>query len=219
MHKLDVEQGSVDWHNERFGSVTGTRIQSAVGAKWDARKKEWKLGDKKIQSTLMYELISERMSQNEIIEINTLAIQRGNELEPFAIKAASSFRDLQFNQCGMLVSDEIENFKFSPDSIYEENGIITGGLETKCPNGKKHIEYILNDEVPREYFWQVIGPFIMSEHVKWWDFASYDDRNYERDLFIIRTNREDVEDIVNKARKEIESFLEMVSEVHEGLIF
>jgi len=219
MRILNVEQGSIEWHNQRFGSVTGTRIQSAAGAKWDARKKEWKLGDKKIQDTLMYEIISERMSQNEIIELNTPAVIRGNELEPFAIQAASGERDLNFTTCGMLASEKIENFKFSPDAIYQLDDKVIGGLETKCPNGKKHIEYLLNDEVPREHFWQVIGPMILSADVQWWDFASYDDRNYDRPLFMIRTQRDDVIDLVEKARKEIESFLSRVNEIHEGLIF
>lgn len=219
MHKLNVEQGSIEWHEERFGSVTGTRIQSAAGAKWDARKKEWKLGDEKIQNTLMYELISERMSQNEIEDLNTKAVQRGNELEPFAIEAVSKSRKIKFETCGMLVCDEIDNFKYSPDAIFERNDIVIGGCETKCPNGKKHIEFMLNDEVPREYFWQVIGPFILSDDVQWWDFASYDDRNYDRDLFIIRTERADVNDLVVRARAEIKKFLATVKEVHEGLIF
>ena len=219
MRKLDVEQGSIEWHEQRFGSVTGTRIQNAVGAKWDARKGEWKLGDDKIKKTLMYELISERMSENEIADLNTKAVERGNELEPFAIKSASKERDIEFQECGMLLCDWSDFFKFSPDAINEVDGVVIGGLETKCPNGKKHIEYLLNDEVPREYFWQVIGPFILSDEVQWWDFASYDDRNYDRDLFIIRVNREDVEELVSKARNEIKSFLDMVNEVHTGLTF
>jgi len=219
MHKLNVEQGSLEWHDERFGSVTGTRLQSAIGAKWDARKSCWKLGDEKVQNTLMYELLSERMSQNEVVELNTSAVIRGKELEPFAIKAASNEREIEFTECGMLICDWVGNLKFSPDAIHEVGGVIVGGLETKCPNGKKHVEYLLNDEVPREYFWQVIGPMILSDSVKWWDFASYDDRNYERGLFIIRTYRCDVEDLINESRKVLLKFLGKVDEVHMGLTF
>lgn len=219
MHKINVEQGTVEWHDQRFGCVTGTRIQNAVGAKWDARKKEWKLGDEKIQATLMYELLSERMSQNEISDFTSSAMERGNELEPFAIKAASDNMDLNYQPCGMLGCDWSKYFKFSPDAIYESDGVVIGGLETKCPSGKKHIEYILNDEIPREYFWQVIGTMILDDSVQWWDFCSYDDRNYERPLFIIRAERRDYEELINSARKSLNDFLAKVEETHIGMTF
>jgi hypothetical protein len=218
VRKIEVEQGTIEWHEQRFGCVTGTRIQNAVGAKWVAKTKSWELGNEKIQSTLMFELLAERMSQNEVVEINNAAMDRGNELEPFAIKAASKERDLEFSTCGMLTSN-IEHLKFSPDAIREEGDVIIGGLETKCPSGKKHIEYIINDEIPREYFWQVIGPMILDDCVQWWDFCSYDDRNYERPLFMIRAEREDYKDLILEAREQLKSFLNKVEEVHLGLTF
>ena len=219
MHKINVEQGTVEWHEQRFGCVTGTRIQNAVGAKWDARKKEWKLGDAKIQATLMFELLAERMSQNEIDDFTSKAMERGNELEPIAVKAASDVNDINYQTCGMLGCDWSEHFKFSPDAIYEEDNQIIGGLETKCPSGKKHVEYTLNDEVPREYFWQVIGPMILDDCVQWWDFCSYDDRNYERPVFTIRTERSDYKELIEQAREEIKRFLELVDETHIGMTF
>ncbi len=219
MHKLNVEQGSPEWFDARFGKVTGTRLQSAVGAKWDARKSCWKYGDVKVQNTLMYELVAERTSANEIDDSKSKAMERGNELEPFAVKSASDERELEFITCGMLVSDDVENFAISPDAIHEKDGIVIGGLETKCPNGKKHIEYIINDELPREYFFQVIAPFVMSDDVQWWDFASYDDRNYNRELFIIRVEREDVAEDVEQCRKHLAEFLERTDEAHMGIVF
>lgn len=219
MHKLDVEQGSLEWHELRFGAVTGTRLQSAVGAKWDAKKRCWKFGDEKIQRTLMYELISERMSQNEIVELSAPAIIRGRELEPFAIKRASSERGVNFVPCGMLQSDELGQYRTSPDAVFEVGGVVVGGLETKCPSGKKHIEYLLNDEVPREYFFQVLSPMVCGDEVDWWDFASYDDRNYDRELFILRTARADVMTIIEECRAELAKFLAQVDEVHAGLVF
>lgn len=219
MHKINVEQGSIEWHEQRFGCVTGTRIQNAVGAKWDARNKKWKLGDKKIQQTLMFELLSERMSENEVNDFTSQAMERGNELEPFAIKAASESMTLDYQTCGMLGCDYSEHFKFSPDAIFEKNEVVIGGLETKCPSGKKHIEYILNDEIPREYFWQVMGAMILDDDVEWWDFCSYDDRNYERPIFMIRADRSDYAELITEARKELLNFLNDVEEVHVGMTF
>lgn len=219
MKILNVEQGTPEWHEQRFGCVTGTRLQSALGASYSKAKNKWTLGKKDVQNTLMYELISERMSQNEIFELNVAHMERGNELEPFAVNSSGEARGITFDTCGMLESEAISGFKFSPDAVHYNNGIITGGLETKCPNGKKHIEYLLLDRVPPEYFWQVNAPFLMSKKIEWWDFASYDDRNYQRELFIIRTHRGDNLELIQQAEEILIDFLNNVDEVHEGLIF
>ena len=178
MIELELEQGSIEWHHERAGRVTGTKLQSALGAKYSAPKDKWTLGDSKVQTTLMYELISERMTEVQIVELNTPAVERGRELEPFAIKAAA----------------------------------VKSGEEY-------HIEYLIKNRVPPEYYWQVLSAFICSDDVKWWDFASFDDRNYECPLFYLRVNREDVEEHVQQAREIITTYLLTVQQAHENLAF
>ena len=220
MIELELEQGTLEWHQERAGRVTGTTLQSGLGAKYSSAKKVWTLGDKKVQTTLMYELIAERMTEVQIVELNTAAVERGRELEPFAIKAAGKKRDIEFLTCGMLISGFTQEFGFSPDAVYKnKDGIIVGGLETKCPSSKKHIEYLICNQVPTEYYWQVLSPFICSDDVLWWDFASYDDRNYECPLFLIRVNRADVVEHIKAARITLESYLSVVRAQHEQLAF
>tara|TARA_R110000772_G_scaffold69095_1_gene152867 strand:+ start:551 stop:1213 length:663 start_codon:yes stop_codon:yes gene_type:complete len=220
MIELDLEQGSLEWHNERAGRVTGTSLQSAIGAKYSVAKKTWTIGDKKVQETLSYSLISERMTEVQIVELNTAAVERGRELEPFAIKAVSDLKKINFQECGMLISEEMQEFGFSPDAVFKDlKDVIVGGLETKCPSSKKHIEYLIKGVVPSEYYWQVLSPFLCSEDVLWWDFASYDDRNYECPLFYIRVNRSDVEEHIEKGKLALKDYLKAVRETHENLVF
>ena len=220
MIELVLEQGSLEWHIERAGRVTGTSLQSAVGAKYSKPKDKWTLGDKKVQKTLSYSLISERMTEVQIVELNTVAVERGRELEPFAIKAVSKLKNIIFEECGMLISDDIKEFGFSPDAVFKNSkGVIVGGLETKCPSSKKHIEYMIENKIPSEYYWQVLSPFICSDDVLWWDFASYDDRNYECPLFTIRINRPDIEEHINQAKDILISYLQEVRITHENLVF
>ena len=220
MIELDIEQGSLEWHQERAGRVTGTSLQSAIGAKYSNPKKLWTIGDKKLQETLSYSIISERMTEVQIVELNTPAVERGRELEPFAIKAVSKLNNTEFLECGMLISEELPEFGFSPDAIYKNTqGVIVGGLETKCPSSKKHIEYMINGVVPSEYYWQVLSPFICSDDILWWDFASYDDRNYERPLFCIRVHKADVQEHVKQAREILTEYLKEVNSIHENLVF
>lgn len=206
MIELEFEQGSREWHQARAGRVTGTSLSSAVGTP-------------AVQKTLMYELVAERMTEVEIIELNTFAVLRGQELEPYAIKAAAEVTGINYDKCGMLISTINDMFGFSPDAVYRENGIIVGGLEVKCPASKTHVKYLLADEVPKEYWWQVLAPFVASDDVQWWDFASYDDRNYHRPLFITRVNRASIESEILPAREKLCEFLDSVKSIHEGLTF
>lgn len=220
MIELEVEQGSIEWHHERAGRVTGTSLQSALGAKYSNPKKKWTIGDKKVQETLSYGLISERMTEVQIVELNTAAVERGRELEPFAIKEVSKLKKIDFLECGMLISEIHPEFGFSPDAVFKDSkGVIVGGLETKCPSSKKHIEYLIKNELPSEYYWQVLSPFICSDDILWWDFASYDDRNYECPLFCIRIHRKDVEEHVKQAREVLTEYLLIVKQTHENLVF
>lgn len=218
MIELELEQGSLEWHQERAGRVTGTSLKSALGAKF-TKTKGWTLGDAKVQKTLSYELIAERMTEVQIVELNTAAVERGRELEPYAIKAAAGKTRENYEECGMLISEEMQEFGFSPDSVVKKDGQIIGGLETKCPSSKKHVEYLLDNSLPTEYYWQVLSPFLCSDLIQWWDFASFDDRNYEKPLFCIRIHRKDLEKEITEAKEVLKAFLLKVRETHEELVF
>ena len=206
MYKVDMEQKSLDWLKARHGNVTGTSLGSA-------------LGTPAVQKTLMYSLIADRMTEVQMNDLSSPAIDRGNELEPFAIKATSAEIAIDFEETGLLLDDKYPRFSISPDGIFEdENGLIIGGIETKCPNSKKHVEYLMKDEIPKEYLNQVKAPFIMSDDVTFWVFASFDDRNYERPLFVKTVTRADFDDI-DECREKLLKFLDVVNEGHMDLTF
>jgi len=216
MKIIDIDQGSDQWHLERFRCVTGTKIQSAIGAKYTAAK-GWTLGDKKIQRTLMLELISEYQSELEIDDFCSESMERGNDLEPLSVIEASKRLTVNFTKCGMLQSDTLPNFKFSPDAVcLDKNGVVVGGYETKSKAGKKHIEYILNDEVPPEHLWQCLCPMIMDDCVKWWAFGHYDDRNHINNLFLKGIKRADYVELIEQARVLLNDFfIELDAEVEK----
>ena len=205
MYKLDIEQKSFEWLKARAGNVTGTSLSSA-------------LGTPAVQKTLMYSLIADRMTEVQMSDLSTPAIDRGNELEPFAIRATQDETGIQFTETGLLLNDAYQRYSISPDGIVEEGGVIVGGIETKCPNSKKHVEYLMKNEIPKEYLHQVKAPFIMSDDVKYWVFASFDDRNYERPLFVKTVTRDDFDDI-DECRAKLLKFLDVVNEGHMDLTF
>lgn len=240
MKTISVSQGSDIWHEHRWGCVTGTRIESAVGASYSKATGAWILGgktwfldgdkltideskpvkpiDRKKQNTLLLELVSERQSSLEIDDYCSADMERGNDLEPHSGAAASDKHKMPLSTCGMLQSDTLPAFKYSPDFVcFDKNGGIVGGYETKSKAGKKHIEYIVADEVPSEHLLQCLCPMIMDDCVKWWLFGHYDDRNQVNNLFTKGIKREDYEDFIQEARVLLVAFLAEVDATVEKL--
>jgi len=205
MHKIDVDQGSFEWHQLRHGNVTGTSLKSAIGSP-------------AVQKTLLNKIVSERMTEVQINDASSSAMDRGNELEPVARRAVIKKTGLKFIETGLLVSENVDGFKISPDGIFEKDGKIIGGLEIKCPGSGKHVEYLIQGGVPKEYMTQVAAPFIMSDDIQWWYFASFDDRNYERPLFIYKVEASSIPDI-QQSREKLSEFLSRVETQHSALTF
>jgi hypothetical protein len=230
MKILELSQGSDIWHEHRWACVTGTRIESAVGASYSNATGAWTLGgktwimdgdklivdeskkvksiDRKKQNTLLLELVSERQSELEINDFCSADMERGNDLEPHSGKAAEERHVIKLVPCGMLQSDTMPRFKYSPDFVcFDKNGVIVGGYETKSKAGKKHIEYLIDNQVPSEHLLQCLCPMIMDDCVKWWIFGHFDDRNQVNNLFTKGIKRENYEDFINEARSLLVAFL------------
>lgn len=203
MKIIDVAQGSYEWHKLRQGCVTGTTLKSA-------------LGSPKVQTTLLYKLVSERMTEPQIDDLNTPAVRRGKEVEPIARKAVADHTGIDLQEVGMLEMNAY--FRISPDAVDMVEGKVIGGAELKCPDSKKHVEYLLADVVPKEYLDQVKAPFLMSDEIEYWIFASFDDRNYECPLFIKTVTRKDFPEL-DSERDKLTRFLDRVKESHLSLTF
>ncbi len=242
MREITTEQGSDDWHVEKFRCVTGTRFESAIGACFSNASGNWSMGgkvwefiegklvditdsitekkqasllaaSKSKQETLLLELVSEHQSELEIDDYCSETMERGNDLEPVSTTKASERHKVNFEVCGMLQHDTIDEFKFSPDAICrDKNGVIVGGYETKSKAGKKHIEYQIANEVPKEHLLQCLCPMVMDDCVKWWIFGHYDDRNHVNDLFTVGIKRGDYEEFIQIAREVLSEFFKEVNE-------
>lgn len=240
MKIIDIPQGDDRWHEERHGCVTGTKFESAIGACYSSAKNEWQMGgktwafdgdelicvksgdvtsdSKKKQRTLLLELVSDRQSILEIDDFTSAAMERGNELEPLSIEAASKKHKVNFETCGMLQSDIHNDFKFSPDAIVKDgSGIVIGGYETKSKLGKTHIEYQLENRVPPEHLMQCLCPMVMDDCIKWWIFGHYDDRNNVNKLFSTGIIRKNYEEFILTARLVLKEFLAEVDRVDRNI--
>lgn len=205
MKILSDDQDSKEWHEARHGRITGTSLFGAIGG----------VGP---QNTLMYRVVAARMTPLNIFDLMTDAVVRGKELEPVALEKASKRIGIKFTTTGFLLSDCIEDFGFSPDGVQVKDGQLIGGIEIKCPGSKKHVEYIIRNQVPPEYDAQVLSPFIAYDSVDYWYFVSYDDRNKYRKLFIKKVFRHEVEEKIETNRKALRSFVVKCKEAYEKLV-
>jgi len=206
MRELTCEQGSQEWHQARAGIVTGTTLGRAIGTN-------------KVRATLMYEVLAGLMTEPKPCEIGSKAVERGNELEPVALKAAIKTLGINFETTGMIFSDNIPSYGISPDAVDRQGNKIVGGIEMKCPDSKKHIEYLMLKKVPKDYTWQTYAPFLVSDDIQYWYFMSFDDRNYQKPEFYFKVNREDIRQELEDAKVMLISFVTQIKEAHLKLTF
>ena len=215
MKIINCEQGSYEWHVERHGRITGTDVASA-------------LGTPVAQKTLLVKTVAELMTEVQIREFNSAAVDRGKESEPLARAAAAEHLGAEFTEVGMLVSEEIDLFGISPDGVVYDGDKVVGGIEIKCPDSKNHVRYLLDDCVPKDYIGQIKAPFLVSPWIDFWYFVSFDDRNYERPLFVKKLTRTGYEAIdtfsktttsLGEDMEKLDNFVAEVKAAHLDLTF
>jgi putative phage-type endonuclease len=197
----DVEQGSYEWHQIRLGKITSTRLKKLMS---------------KDNLSLVDELIAEEetgISDDDGFVSEDM--QRGIDLEPLAIKEYESVTGNTVTRYGILQSDELPILCQSPDGYVGTEGAI----EVKCPRTKTHIKYIRQGKIPNDYKEQVWTYFMVNPNLKWLDFISYDPRLVKKPIWVLRVNREDVQDDIIGAWMMLQAFNEKYIRLKEELFF
>ena len=191
----DLEQRTENWYKIRQGSIGGTRAKKVVSS---------------TNTSLMYELIAERGT--DIIEDSFVseAMQRGIDLEPIAIAEFRDFMELDVQHFGMVTNENFPNCHLSPDGLIMDQENPIKGVEVKCPDSKKHIEYIITNRVPAEYKQQILHYFTIIETIETMYFVSYDPRYTARPLHIITVTREDWSNEIHEFKTKLLKFIEKV---------
>lgn len=155
MIRYDIEQGSEQWHQIRYGKISGT---ASKGLFVDS-------------DTLLNDLIACKMEdfKMEPPGFQNDAMVRGNELEPFARMELSRKTKIKFVKAGWIQSD-IEILGISPDSISEDE---TKACEIKCPGRSVHIATIRANDIPLGHIHQCLHYFTVNPKLKELHFASF----------------------------------------------
>jgi len=199
----NVEQRTEEWLNLKLGAISGTRLKGVMA---------------KNNLPLIYELLAEDLAGlQDPIFVND-AMQRGIDRE---IVAKTQYEQITFNKVddiGFIECTSIDGVGLSPDGLVKEKDVYNGAVEIKCPNSKKHLEYIHGDRIPGEYIYQVVMYFICVDTLEWLDFVSFDDRVKACPIHIVRVTRNELNDKINECYEALIKFNEKKTKYYNEIL-
>lgn len=193
MKKHQIEQRSPEWFQIRKGKITGTVLKGIMGTPYAKQE-------------MFYELIAQRLIVG-LVNDGENPMERGIRLEDEAIAKFEFETGLKVEKVGFAESDNpvIAN---SPDGLIGD----TEAIEVKCMGGKNHIKLWFENEIPKEYNWQVIQYFIVNPKLEKMYFVGYNPDMPVHPIHIIEVKRNEVEDKIKLAETAQEEFIKVVNE-------
>lgn len=191
MH-TDLIQGSVEWHEMKWGKVGGSSSKGLFVP----------------SDTLLYEVLSECTEpfQLEPDAFVNADMQRGIDLEPIGRAKVGSFAKVEFINVGWIESDFSPMFGISPDGITADGKV---SCEVKCPARKKHISTVLCKEIPSDHIHQCLHYFTINKALEKHFFGSFRPE-CDYPLWIKQLTRETPIDLGTKAKPNIKAIGEWV---------
>lgn len=199
IHK-DIEQGTDEWLHIRKGKITGTTLKGIMGTP-------------KARQDAIYEAIAERLTVGVDDEYEN-AMDRGTRLEPDAIAIFELETGKKVTRVGFCESDENEHITNSPDGLIGD----TEAVEVKCLGGKNYVKMWLTNEIPEEYYWQVVQYFVVNDKLEKLYFVGYNPDIPTHPIHIMELSRDTVQGDVNIAKEKQKVFLEEVNAILKTLI-
>lgn len=193
-----IEQRSEEWHELKHGKIGGT-LSKGLFVKSD---------------TLLNEILSQKLEDYEPQDSYISSdMQRGIDLEPFALEELSKEIFVKFKQVGFLQNTAIPLLGISPDGISEDETI---QVEIKCPAAKKHTETICNNEIPNDNIHQVLHAFTVNPELEQMYFVSYRFENKIKPLWYKMLTKDSEINLGTKAKPVIKTVAEWVEIAREN---
>lgn len=190
-----IEQGSIEWHAQRVGKVTASRVADVIA--------KTKTGWGASRGNYMAELVAERLTGVPAVGFTNAAMQWGTDTEPQARAAYEFFTDATVDLVPFVDHPSVPYSGASPDGYVGADGLI----EIKCPNTATHIETLLYGDmgVAAKYVTQMQWQMACTGR-QWCDFVSFDPRMPgNMQLFLRRIPRDDTE--ISRLEGEVRAFL------------
>lgn len=140
----EFEQKSLEWHEIKWGKIGGSASAGLL----------------KPTDTLFIDILSQQMEDFEPeSEFSSDAMERGNELEPFAREYLESYFGVSFEVPAWLQCEENKLLGISPDGLTKDNRF---ACEIKCFGRKKHYDILVKNEIPYDNVPQLVHYFTVN---------------------------------------------------------
>lgn len=192
----DIEQGSDEWFEFRKKKISGTRL-SEIYSKTKVRK----IG--------FYKIIAEFLGLDPDDEIPS---ERGLRLEQEAIDNFEDVMGLKVARVGVCISDDNPAIINSPDGLIKVGKKYKAAVEVKCLSSARHLQMVIENEIPKEFESQVMQYFIVNPDLETLYFVSYDPRVISIPMHIIEVSRKDLGD---KPKQFFDFQVEQLNEINE----
>ena len=196
MKTHDMKQRSPEWFHRRKGKITGTGLAKVMGT--SAARKKYR-----------YELLAERLSTRTENGEWEDPRERGMRLEPEAIAAFELETGKIVSTVGFCEDDEDPMMANSPDGLVLKE---KAAVEAKCPGEENHVTTWRENEIPKEYRWQLIQYFVINPELRRVYYVSYNPDIPRHPLHIIILDRKDCLKDIELARTAQKEILKEVNE-------
>lgn len=191
-----------DWLIARRGKITGSALKDIIVKRGTGKK----IG--------FYKLIAERLAIPEGTEES--AMDRGTRLEIEALERFEKETGKKvYNSLVIWSRSDNPSIAVSPDGVISEKEAV----EVKCLASERHIQALLEDKVPDDYWEQVLQYFAVNDKLETLYFAMYDPRLYKKDFFYFTITREQVQDEVSYVLDYQKQILSEVEQITNELTF
>lgn len=192
---VDVEQNTDEWMDLRAGKLTSSNMAKVMANYGKA------FGDpaKRLAAEIALGRITGKAPGNGYSNEH---MERGHEQEPLARMRYEAENFVDVAPGGFFCDDFLG---CSPDGRVGNNTI-----EIKSVIASTHVEYLAGQKIPPAYKWQCISNVVWTG-ADWLDFVSYcADFPVDKQLFIYRLYRDDVQVEAQQMAERVEEFRALV---------
>ena len=213
MRVIEIEQGSTEWMSYREGKRTGTTI----GKLFAKSRKTGEMYDTEKPLVTFYQKVAERLAEgtgdDDGLESSR---ERGKDLEQEAISEAEQQLGLKLIR-GNVWQAKDPNHIESPDAYTKDLKI---AVEVKCLSSARHIQAIVEDRPPQEYYAEYLNYFLVNDKLQNLYVFLYDPRFLLEHLrwHAFKLERSDIEYDIERLRDIDELAEQMISLTVKELI-
>jgi len=140
IYHFDIEQGTPEWHAIKAGKWSASHAATIMGG----------LTTKGLEDLIMDVAWGRIYGPVEHASYKSLAMERGNNLEPETRESYAFATDRVVEQCGFVEHGSIPYVGWSPDGLCGRKH----GIEAKNLLHKAYMEVMRTRQIPSEYRWQ-----------------------------------------------------------------